>query len=216
MKRVRRLYVGIVSLLAEESKEQPQLFLFPFYFLLHTFYDSMMLSPQSLILAILAIATYSASAFVSVVAAPYSYRAYSTQLQMAEEGKAAPMVSGEELEAMLQEWETPLVVDAYATWCGPCLLMAPEFENAAQDLSGKVRFVKLDTDLEPQMAGRLGIMGLPTLLFLDKNDDKEAVEQGKAPVAVLKERIEGALRKESIVDLCNYHFFNGPVPSQLS
>ncbi|KAL7449264.1 hypothetical protein ACHAWC_001334, partial [Mediolabrus comicus] len=137
-------------------------------------------------------------------------------LQMAEEGKAAPMVSGEELEAMLQEWETPLVVDAYATWCGPCLLMAPEFENAAQDLSGKVRFVKLDTDLEPQMAGRLGIMGLPTLLFLDKNDDKEAVEQGKAPVAVLKERIEGALRKESIVDLCNYHFFNGPVPSQLS
>jgi thioredoxin len=176
----------------------------------------MMLSPQSLILAVLAIATYSASAFVSVVAAPYSYRAYSTQLQMAEEGKAAPMVSGEELEAMLQEWETPLVVDAYATWCGPCLLMAPEFENAAQDLSGKVRFVKLDTDLEPQMAGRLGIMGLPTLLFLDKNDDKEAVEQGKAPVAVLKERIEGALRKESIVDLCNYHFFNGPVPSQLS
>ena len=173
----------------------------------------MMLSPQSLILAVLAIATYSASAFVSV-AAPY--RAYSTQLQMAEEGKAAPMVSGEELEAMLQEWETPLVVDAYATWCGPCLLMAPEFENAAQDLSGKVRFVKLDTDLEPQMAGRLGIMGLPTLLFLDKNDDKEAVEQGKAPVAVLKERIEGALRKESIVDLCNYHFFGGPMPTQLS
>ena len=170
-----------------------------------------MLSPQSLILAV--IATYSASAFVSV-AAPY--RAYSTQLQMAEEGKAAPMVSGEELEAMLQEWETPLVVDAYATWCGPCLLMAPEFENAAQDLSGKVRFVKLDTDLEPQMAGRLGIMGLPTLLFLDKNDDKEAVEQGKAPVAVLKERIEGALRKESIVDLCNYHFFGGPIPTQLS
>lgn len=173
----------------------------------------MMLSPQSLILAVLAIATYSASAFVSV-AAPY--RAFSTQLQMAEEGKAAPMVSGEELEAMLQEWETPLVVDAYATWCGPCLLMAPEFENAAQDLSGKVRFVKLDTDLEPQMAGRLGIMGLPTLLFLDKNDDKEAVEQGKAPVAVLKERIEGALRKESIVDLCNYHFFGGPMPTQLS
>lgn len=172
-----------------------------------------MLSPQSLILAVLAIATYSASAFVSV-AAPY--RAYSTQLQMAEEGKAAPMVSGEELEAMLQEWETPLVVDAYATWCGPCLLMAPEFENAAQDLSGKVRFVKLDTDLEPQMAGRLGIMGLPTLLFLDKNDDEEAVEQGKAPVAVLKERIEGALRKESIVDLCNYHFFGGPMPTQLS
>lgn len=100
--------------------------------------------------------------------------------------------------------------------CGPCLLMSPEFEAAAKDLEGKVRFVKLDTDLEPQMAGRLGIMGLPTLLFLDKNDDTEAVEQGKAPMAVLKERIEGALRKDSIVDLCNYHFFQGPMPTQLS
>ena len=55
---------------------------------------------------------------------------------------------------------------------------------------------------------------MPTLLFLDKNDDKEAVEEGKAPVAVLKERIEGALRKESIVDLCNYHFFDGPMPGR--
>mmetsp|Transcript_3464 Transcript_3464/g.7689 ORF Transcript_3464/g.7689 Transcript_3464/m.7689 type:complete len:190 (+) Transcript_3464:145-714(+) len=129
--------------------------------------------------------------------------------------KAAPMVTGAELEAMLQEWDTPLVVDAYATWCGPCLLMAPEFESAAQQLRGKVRFVKMDTDLEPQMAGRLGIMGLPTLLFLDKNDDTEAVEEGKAPVAVLKERIEGALRKDSIVALCDYHFFGGPMPEKL-
>jgi thiol-disulfide isomerase/thioredoxin len=94
--------------------------------------------------------------------------------------------------------------------------MAPEFEEAAKDLAGKVRFVKLDTDLEPQMAGRLGIMGLPTLLFLDKNTDTDAVQEGKAPVAVLKERIEGALRKKSITDLCEYHFFNGPMPTQLS
>ena len=93
--------------------------------------------------------------------------------------------------------------------------MAPEFKEAAKELSGKVRFVKLDTDLEPQMAGWLGIMGLPTLLFLDKNDDKEAVEEGKAPVAVLKERIEGALRKDSIMALCDHHFFGGPLPEKL-
>jgi thiol-disulfide isomerase/thioredoxin len=94
--------------------------------------------------------------------------------------------------------------------------MAPEFEEAAKELAGKVRFVKLDTDLEPQMAGRLGIMGLPTLLFLDKNDNTEAVEEGKEPVAVLKERIEGALKKQSLVDLCDYLFFDGPMPTQLS
>jgi len=130
--------------------------------------------------------------------------------------KAAATVNGEELEIMLQEWEQPLVVDAYATWCGPCLLMAPEFEEAAKELDGKVRFVKLDTDLSPEMATRLGIMGLPTLLFLDKNDDSAAVEEGKAPIAVLKERIEGALRKQSIMDLCDFHFFDGPQPTELS
>eukprot|EP00568_Trieres_chinensis_P013599 CAMPEP_0183306362 /NCGR_PEP_ID=MMETSP0160_2-20130417/10802_1 /TAXON_ID=2839 ORGANISM="Odontella Sinensis, Strain Grunow 1884" /NCGR_SAMPLE_ID=MMETSP0160_2 /ASSEMBLY_ACC=CAM_ASM_000250 /LENGTH=177 /DNA_ID=CAMNT_0025469717 /DNA_START=53 /DNA_END=586 /DNA_ORIENTATION=+ len=135
-------------------------------------------------------------------------------VQRATEEKAAPMVTGEELEIMLTEWDQPLVVDAYATWCGPCLLMAPEFEAAAEELKGKVRFVKMDTDQEPEMAGRLNIMGLPTLLFLDKFEPKEG-EEGEGAKAVLKERIEGALRKDSIVALCDYHFFGGPRPEQL-
>lgn len=86
--------------------------------------------------------------------------------------------------------------------------MAPEFEKAAQELKGRVRFVKLDSDQEEAMAARLNIMGLPTLLFLDqhKSDDDEA------PKAVLKGRIEGALEKQSIVDLCEHHFFGGPKP----
>mmetsp|Transcript_11950 Transcript_11950/g.15104 ORF Transcript_11950/g.15104 Transcript_11950/m.15104 type:complete len:96 (+) Transcript_11950:658-945(+) len=95
--------------------------------------------------------------------------------------------------------------------------MAPEFEAAANDLKGKVRFVKLDTDKEPEMAGRLNVMGLPTLLFLDQfrpEGDAEQVEDSQ-PQAVLKDRIEGALRKDSILALCDYHFFGGPKPEQL-
>jgi len=118
---------------------------------------------------------------------------------------------------MLQDWDTPLVIDAYATWCGPCLLMSPEYEEAAKELKGKVRFVKLDTDENEQMAARLAINGLPTLLFLDKytapeGSDEEATEEQKAAQAVLKGRIEGALRKENIVDLCEHFFFDGPEP----
>jgi thioredoxin 1 len=94
--------------------------------------------------------------------------------------------------------------------------MAPEFEEAAKHFGDKCRFVKIDTDLEPNMAARLGIMGLPTLLFLDKNPDTKSVEEGKAPTAVLKDRIEGALRKDSIVAVCDYHFFGGEMPTQLS
>lgn len=130
------------------------------------------------------------------------------------EEKAAPSVTGEELEVMLTEWELPLVVDAYATWCGPCLLMAPEFEKAAQEMKDRVRFVKLDTDLHPEIAGRLNIMGLPTLLFLGPfTPEGDEDEEGDEPArAVLKDRIEGALKKDSIVALCENNFFGGPRP----
>jgi thiol-disulfide isomerase/thioredoxin len=93
--------------------------------------------------------------------------------------------------------------------------MAPEFEAAAKELEGKVRFAKLDTDKEETMAARLNIMGLPTLLFLDKYDG--GVEGGNEQAnAVLKGRLEGALRKDMIVKLCNYYFFNGPVPDGMA
>ena len=98
-----------------------------------------------------------------------------------------------------------------ATWCGPCLLMAPHFEEAAKEMHGKVRFVKLDTDKEPEMAARLNIMGLPTLMFLDEFKPEDGAESG-SPRAALKNKIEGAITKQSIVELCNYHFFDGPMP----
>jgi thiol-disulfide isomerase/thioredoxin len=97
--------------------------------------------------------------------------------------------------------------------CGPCLLMAPEFEAAAKELKDRVRFVKLDTDKEEAMAARLNIMGLPTLLFLDKYDPAEGEDVQEGAKAVLKGRIEGALRKDNIKDLCEFHFFDGPQPS---
>jgi thiol-disulfide isomerase/thioredoxin len=91
--------------------------------------------------------------------------------------------------------------------------MAPEFEAAAQELKGKVRFVKLDTDKDEAMAARLNIMGLPTLLFLDKYESDGTDEPGaEGAKAVLKGRIEGAMRKQNILDLCEHYFFGGPEP----
>lgn len=129
--------------------------------------------------------------------------------------KAAPVINGEALELLLMDFDEPLVIDAYADWCGPCQMMAPEFEDAAKELKGKVRFVKLDTDLDPEMSDRLGINGLPTLLFLDKFVPEGNTDDDQGASVVLKERIEGAIQKKSIVDLCEHHFFDGERPEQL-
>eukprot|EP00525_Craspedostauros_australis_P008910 CAMPEP_0198116428 /NCGR_PEP_ID=MMETSP1442-20131203/12245_1 /TAXON_ID= /ORGANISM="Craspedostauros australis, Strain CCMP3328" /LENGTH=176 /DNA_ID=CAMNT_0043774241 /DNA_START=111 /DNA_END=641 /DNA_ORIENTATION=+ len=173
-----------------------------------------MMKTASSVSLCLALLTMQATAFTSPsYSMAVQHQASKTILRMAEddgEEKAAPLVSGEQLEMLMTEWDQPLVVDAYATWCGPCLLMAPEFESAAQELKGKVRFAKLDTDKDEQMASQLNIMGLPTLLFLDKFEgDENANPEARA---VLKGKIEGALRKDNIKELCEFYFFDGPQP----
>merc|ERR1712127_222529 len=177
--------------------------------------NMMSLSPVFLFVTIALIAISSCAAFTATPTRPT--RTISTSMFMAdgasEEVKSAPMVTGEELEMMLQEWDKPLVIDAYATWCGPCLLMSPEFEAAAKEMEGKVRFVKLDTDQEEQIAARLAINGLPTLLFLDKFTPPEGSDEPNDEAkAVLKGRIEGAIQKQNILDICDHYFFDGPEP----
>ncbi|HLZ24614.1 MAG TPA: thioredoxin [Ktedonobacterales bacterium] len=88
--------------------------------------------------------------------------------------------------------EQPSVVDFWAPWCRPCLAMAPTFEELAGEYSGKMVFAKLNTDDNQMTAGRLGIQGIPTLIFFRGGREIDRIV-GLVPRDVLKRHIESAL-----------------------
>jgi thioredoxin 2 len=67
--------------------------------------------------------------------------------------------------------DVPVLVDFWATWCGPCRMMAPEFEKAAAALSPRVRLAKVDTEDNPMLSSRYNIRSIPTLVLFKGGEE---------------------------------------------
>ena len=88
--------------------------------------------------------------------------------------------------------EIPVVVDFWAPWCGPCKMVGPVLEELSGDYAGKVKFTKINTDENQQLAVKFGIMGIPTIKIFKGGKEIESMT-GAAPKDMMKEFIDKAV-----------------------
>lgn len=94
--------------------------------------------------------------------------------------------------AQLQEQGKPMVVDFWATWCGPCRMVGPYIEQLAEEYGDRVLVGKVDVDDNNDLAVQFGVRNIPTILFI-KNGQVIDKQIGAAPKSVLEEKLKKLL-----------------------
>ncbi|MBO7288180.1 MAG: thioredoxin [Bacteroidales bacterium] len=94
------------------------------------------------------------------------------------------------------EWkykgDKPAIIDFYASWCGPCKMLAPVLDELAKEYDGKVYIYKVDTEVEEELSQVFGIRSIPTMLFVPM-EGKPMMTQGALPKSEIEKMIKQRL-----------------------
>jgi thioredoxin 1 len=85
------------------------------------------------------------------------------------------VVTDQTFEQEVLKSDTPVLVDFWATWCGPCRMVAPVLEEVASEQGDKIRVVKLDVDANPITAGRFGVRAIPTMIVFKNGREADRI-----------------------------------------
>ena len=107
-------------------------------------------------------------------------------------GNAIFEVTDQNFDQDVLKSDKPVLVDFWAPWCGPCKAIAPSIDELANEYDGKVKFVKVNVDDNPQTPARYGVRGIPNLLIIKGGQVKEQII-GAVPKAHLKKAVDTAL-----------------------
>ncbi len=105
---------------------------------------------------------------------------------------AVTSVTNDTFDSVVIQSKSLVMVDFWATWCGPCKIVAPVVEELAKEYEGKVTFAKVNTDENTDLATRYNIRGIPTLIFFKEGKVMDQVV-GAVPKAQLKSKIDALL-----------------------
>jgi thioredoxin 1 len=104
-------------------------------------------------------------------------------------------VTAKDFDSEVNQDTMPVVVDFYATWCGPCKAMMPNVDSVAAAYQARVRFLKVNVDESPEIASRYNISGIPALVFL-KNGKVVDSSMGYMNAEALQARVDALLASQ--------------------
>lgn len=98
-------------------------------------------------------------------------------------------INEDDYEKVIEKSKIPVIIDFFADWCMPCQMLKPVFEKVSKNYEGKLKFVKINTEIAPGLAQRFGVQGIPCLVLVEEGKEIGRIV-GYVNESALKQKID--------------------------